>query len=244
MSRPGPLKLAQQAIGEAEKCLASYRFSTAATLLGMAEAEMQRLPYHHRPYERHKAVADRLSVERKKPCVTASRDCLFCSLTEEQKQTATELADKKTAIFDLAYPNNQENNFTGAYAEAVFSVSFRLPINLEPSPDGGIDFRFPNGLTVDVKGTTYNDCPPLTTKSLIRRPDHVFVYIGVVDRLHAFFRGFAFGSDEFVYQTSWYWEGESGFRPKRTPRRTLQEFKDVVSATLSGGQTNTSELFL
>jgi hypothetical protein len=85
--------------------------------------------------------------------------------------------------------------------------------------------QIPSGvLTIDIKGTIHDQfrLPPAPRFSgdadgtmrqqegsirtadryeedFIRRADHVYVLIQVVDRAHAFFRGFAFGSDEFKY---------------------------------------------
>jgi hypothetical protein len=123
-------------------------------------------------------------------------------LTEEQKQKVKEDAERKTAVLDSAYNSEDsgdvhENNLIGAYAEAVFGASFGLPIFLGECCDGGVDFRLPDGTTVDVKATRHDD-PPHLREGFIRRPDHVFAYIQVVDLKHAFFRGFAFGSDGFV----------------------------------------------
>lgn len=145
--------------------------------------------------------------------------CWYCGSTPEQKQRITVNAHKKTDVLDRTY-DSHENNLIGAYAEAAFGAKFDLPVNLEPGRDGGFDFsipckKTPSGvLTIDIKGTKYSEFRlPRIRRSwqdtrgwgydgnFIRRPDHIYVLI-VINREHAFFKGFAFGSDEFAFRFS------------------------------------------
>jgi|SRR6185437_839119 len=121
----------------------------------------------------------------------------------------------------------------GGYAEAVFGARFNLPLDFEPGPDGGIDFSIfcshtPSGiLTIDVKGTKYIEFRLAGIErswedargwgydeNFIRRRDHIYVLI-VTRSEHAFFKGFAFGTDEFAIRFPRFPGARPGYSPKR-----------------------------
>lgn len=195
-----------------EKHLSTRNFDAAQNLLyrfKLAVGSFHSLYFDNR----YNDLVDKLRNESARPC-----DCWYCGFTPEEKKQLAEDAEKKTASLDQDPSYNHVNNFTGAYAEAVFGVKFHRPINLRPGPDGGIDFvvpceQVPSGtLTVDIKGTgTIHDRLLLPAavetvegpvgitcvKGFICEPNHIYVLIQVVGGQHAFFRGFAFGSDQF-----------------------------------------------
>jgi hypothetical protein len=158
--------------------------------------------------------------------------CWHCGFTPEQKQRVTVDAHRKAEVLDRSY-DSHENNLIGGYAEAVFGAKFDLPIDLEPGGDGGFDFCIPfkgtpsGVLTIDVKGTKYTEfrLPGIKRpwgdirgrgydESFIRRPDHIYALI-VIDREHAFFKGFAFGSDEFAIKFARFSGDSPGYYPRK-----------------------------
>jgi hypothetical protein len=195
-----------------EKLLTIRNFDAARNLLDLLKPAMKLVHSSHL-HNRFTELCDKLRNESSQPC-----DCWYCGFTAEEKKQLKEDAEKKTASLDQDPLYSRANNATGGYAEAVFGVKFHLPINLRPGPDGGIDFvvpceQVPSGtLTVDIKGTgTIRDRLLLPAavetvegpvgitcvKGFICEPNHIYVLIQVVGGQHAFFRGFAFGSDQF-----------------------------------------------
>jgi hypothetical protein len=87
--------------------------------------------------------------------------------------------------------------------------------------------EMPSGvLTIDVKGTTYNEFR--LPKQFIRTPDHIYVLIQVVEREHAFFRGYAFGNDEFEEHRKKSYEDQPGYKPKVV--RALPALEELMRA--------------
>jgi len=254
--RRGPLAEVTRWLDQADKYLATNSYKLVDDLLVQVESTMPKINRIHRPYDRYRAVVERLRVQRLKPCA-----CWYCGFTAEQKRFVTELTEQKAADLDCIEQSDHDHNLIGAYAEVVFGVKFNLPINRTKSPDGGVDFRFhcehlPSGmLTADVKGTVHNqfrlpaklrlsgdgdDNPrdeeifiPTADRyeeDFIRKADHAFVFMQVVDRAHAFFRGFAFGNDEFRYHGKRFPQDQPGYKPKEL--RPLEEFLVLVPGTL------------
>jgi hypothetical protein len=83
-------------------------------------------------------------------------------------------------------------------------------------------------LTIDIKGTIHDQFRLPAVSSLlkngnlnmsyeegfIRETDRIYVLIQVADRMHAFFLGFAFGTDEFEYHSKHFGQDHPGYRPK------------------------------
>lgn len=224
----------RRGIEYAERCNAEGRIAGAKRVLDEVGRELATFnPFRFRGEtwdklrRSYKEVQEVLRVKLATPC-----DCFYCGFDAEQKQIVTELTRQKAADFDGIEGSNQGNNFTGACAEVIFGVRFHLPINLESGPDGGKDFCLPCGqmpsriLTIDVKGTTYNEFR--LPEHFIRKPDHIYVLIQVVEREHAFFRGFAFGTDEFEEHRKNPFEDETLYKPRSV--RALSELEQLITA--------------
>jgi hypothetical protein len=220
-------------IERAERCIVEGKVTGAKNLLDGAKcalADFDSFRFRGAAWDKLRAsyneANEALSVKLSRPC-----DCWYCGFTAEQKQTVLETAEVKEKAFAGTW-DNDESNFIGAYAEVIFGVKFHLPINLESSPDGGKDFQLhceqmPSGLlTIDIKGTTYNEFR--LRKQFIRRPDHIYVLIQVVEREHAFFRGFAFGNDDFEEHRKEFYEDQPGYKP--TVVRPLPSLEELIRA--------------
>ncbi len=166
--------------------------------------------------------------------------CWYCTLTLEQKQEVKEQVSRKVADLSCIYAD-VDNNFTGAYAEVVFGIRFGLRINQIPGFDGGRDFTIPciraisGELTIDVKGTTYGELSGvMLTCNFPYQPNwkqsanHIYVLLHVIDRKHAFFRGFAFGNDKARLQSSFVGASHRRWRAPM-PSRDLQELEELIA---------------
>ena len=185
-------------------------------------------------------------LEFSKRLVSESKSCpcWYCGFTLEQKQKVSVDAQRKTEVLDGSY-DSHENNLIGGYAEAIFGAKFHLPVDFEPGGDGGFDFSIPceqtpsGVLTIDVKGTKHSEfrLPGIKRpwedirgwgydESFIRRPDHIYVLV-VINREHAFFKGFAFGSDEFALRLSRFSGDSPGYYPRKL--RSFDELLPLMS---------------
>jgi hypothetical protein len=234
-----------------EKFLGSHRHEAAKRLLESLQPEVNNLGWNWNARGvglRYRQLFDRVLVESAKSC-----DCWTCGFTAEQKRMLIELTKQKAENLDCIEQSEHENNLTGAYAEVVFGMKFNLPINLRKGSDGGKDFSFSCAgvfsgvLTIDIKGTTYDQfrlpavadlsgdadwntrCQAGFTRmayhheeAFIRREGHIYVLIQVVDE-HAHFLGFAFSNDVFEYHEKQFAGDQPGFAPK-----VLHTFEELL----------------
>jgi hypothetical protein len=118
--------------------------------------------------------------------------CLFCRLSEDQKQVASDSARKLEEKFRRV--NFSPHNVSiGSYAEAVFGALFDLPVNLRDGGDGGKDFTLCSNGKFDVKGTSFFQPQPLELEPY-RKTSYVFIRVNLP---HAYFQGFAYGKDRW-----------------------------------------------
>jgi hypothetical protein len=166
-------------------------------------------------------------------------DCWFCSLSPEKKLFVRREVYTKFRALATVYPED-ENLFTGAFAEVVFGTRFGLPINQESGFDGGVDFEVGSKdlrrLTIDVKGTTFGKvsskdgvlCDFPRQKQWRSDKDHIYVLFHVVDRRHVHFRGFTFGNDKpgcVIYPLE---NGNRLYAEGLKPRRSLAELEALI----------------
>jgi hypothetical protein len=154
-------------------------------------------------------------------------DCLFCTLTEDQKNAVPDAAKRLESKF-VSDGFTPENARIGAYAEAVFGVYFDIPCNFTRGGDKGRDFYLSSTYRFDVKGTRHSDPQPLRLPPL-PKVNYVFIQ---VKRPHAYFQGFALGKDRKIpwEQRAWTETDGYGYKGYNPPRlRGLEELKDEVA---------------
>jgi hypothetical protein len=117
--------------------------------------------------------------------------CLFCGLTETQKQTALDNANKLEKKFLRKY--SPHNSSIGSYAEGVFGALFDLPVNGLDGGDSGKDFTVSLRDKYDIKGTSHDQ--PRLEREPYRKICYVFIK---VKRPHAHFQGFTYGKDQWM----------------------------------------------